>query len=262
MYQLATAPRGIGQVLDSVVYLTRRSYRRMLPYTCLLTLLSVSPYIWFMATGAFDDPIRLAAFGASSGYWIAVLVMVPLTMFLYGAGIARIEAIAQGNDISFAASMRIGIARLGVLLVSLVCCVLMVAAGLVFLIIPGVLLMGLLMLFMPAVVLDRKGPIEGLRHSSKLVWGNWWRVTTIATVAAIIMYVMFMLAGILIGYFAVINNFDPAFAFLFEMVATLVSGLLMTAFFCALLAELYREVKMRKTGSDLAARIALVGNPN
>lgn len=262
MYAIATAPRGIGQVLDSVFYLTRRAYLRMLPYTILSTLVSVAPYLYALVTGAFDSPERIVTFGETAGYWIAILVMVPVTMFLYGAGIVRIESIAQGQDMGFGASMRRGFVRLGALLVSLLCCMLVIAVGVVLLVVPGLILTFLLMMFVPAVVIDGKGPIEALRHSRTLVWGNWWRVATISVVASIIMYVLFMIAGILVGYLAAANGGDPAFVFLFEFAVTAASGLLMTVFFYALLAELYREVKMRKTGIDISARIALVGTPS
>ena len=259
MYQVATAPRGIGQVLDSVFYLTRRSYLRMLPYTILSTLVSIAPYSYVLLAGTFDDPVQPGAFGLDTSYWIVILVMIPVTMFLYGAGIARIESIAQDDDMGFGASLRIGFVRLGVMLVSSICYGLVTAFGLVLLIVPGLILMNLLMLFVPAVVIDRKGPIAALKHSQNLVWGNWWRVATIATVAVIIMYVLFMVAGVVVGFMAAMNGGDPAFVFLFEIVVTVVSGLLMTVFLYALFAELYREVKMRKTGSDLAVRIARVG---
>jgi len=260
MYQLATAPRGIGQVLDSVFKLTRAAWMRMLPYAVLGTILSAAPFVYMIATGIFNDPAQLAAVGFSAGYWIVVCAMLLVGMVLYGAGLARVESIAQGADIGLGQSFRVALPKAVSLVVGCICFLLAVGIGTVLLVIPGIILLGSLFLFVPAIVLDGKGPIESLNYSHKLVWGNWWRVATIGTIAIIIVYVLFMLAGILIGMFIGFGSLaDPAFAYILNMIATLVGGLIVSAFFYALYAELYREVKMRKTGGDLATRIAAVG---
>ena len=259
MYQLATSPRGIGQVLDSVFKLTRLSWVRLLPYAILGTILSAVPFVYLMSTGVLQDPAQFATIGISPTYWIIILVMAPIGALLYGAGIARIESIAQGADSGFGQSFRVAFPRLGSLLIASICFMLAVAIGLVLLVVPGIILLGSLFLFLPAIVLDGKGPIESLNFSHKLVWGNWWRVATTGTIALIIIYVIYLLAGILIGFFVGFGGADPAFAFILNMVSTLIGGLVLTAFFYALYVELYRDVKMRKTGGDLAARIATVG---
>lgn len=260
MYQLATAPRGIGQVLDSVFKLARLAWMRMLPYALLTVVLSLLPSIYILTTGVLDDPAKMLQVFFSPTYWILVLVMLPVSWCIYGAAIARMESIAQGADIGFGASVRVALPKILSLFVASICFFLVIAIGLVLLIVPGVILIGSLFLFLPAIVLDGKGPVESLNYSHKLVWGNWWRVATIGTIAVIISYVLYLVfsfvVGLAIGFGA---TTDPTTSFVLSIVSSGLGLLLLTSFYQAVFVEIYREVKMRKTGGDLAARIASVG---
>lgn len=259
MYQLATAPRGIGQVLDSVFRLTRLAFVRMLPFAVLAGILSAVPFVYFITTGALDNPAALATFQLSPGYWITTLLMIPLNFLVYGAGIFRMESIAQGGDIGVGESVRRTVPRVVAIVVAALCYALIVGAGLVLLVIPGLLFAVSLYMFLPAILLEGKGPVDSLRYSHKLVWGNWWRVATISTVAVIVMYVLFVIAGLLLGMFVGFSNPDLATMFLTQMGATMIASLLVIPYFMALYVEVFRELKMRKTGGDLAARIDSVG---
>ena len=64
-----------------------------------------------------------------------------------------------------------------------------------------------------------------------------------------------MVVGLVMGF----RGAELSFVFMINMVSSLVGGLLMAPFFAALCVEMYREVKMRKQGGDLAARIESVG---
>lgn len=259
MYQLATAPRGIGQVLDSVFRLTRAAWLRLMPYAIISTLLSAVPLLYMLTTGVLDDPARVATMALSKEYWISVLVIVPVSLCLYGAGVLRIESIAQGEDMGFGASIRGALPKIWALFLGSICFMLVIGVGFALLVVPGIILLGSTFLFLPAIMLDGKGPVDSLSYSHKLVWGNWWRVATIGTIAFIIIYVIFMLAALMVGIFAGLGGGDPATLFMVNLGSTVIGGLLLTAFYFALYVEIYREVKMRKEGGDLAARIAAVG---
>jgi len=260
MYQLATAPRGIGQVLDSVFKLTGAAWMRMLPYALLSMVLGALPIVYVMAAGVLDDPAQMATLGFSGGYWLMVAVMMFVGLYLSGAGVARIESIAQEADIGFGASLRVALSKVLPLSIGFIGFTLAVAVGTVLLVVPGIILLGSLFLFLPAIVLDGKGAIESLNYSHKLVWGNWWRVAAIGAIAIVILYIVYLLLGLLIAMFVGFGGLiDPATVFIVNIVTSMVGSLVITAFFYALYVELYREVKMRKTGGDLAARIAAVG---
>jgi len=259
MYQLATAPRGIGQVLDSVFKLTRLAFSRVLPLAVLSGVASAVPFVYFMTTGALDNPAVLATLELSPAYWIATLGMIPVNFLIYGAALIRTESIAQGRDVGLGAAVREMIPRIVPVIVASICFMLVVGVGLVLLLIPGLIVMVSMYMFLPAILLDGKGPVESLSYSHRLVWGNWWRITAIVTVAIIIMYLIFVVAGLAIGVFVGLGNTDIATMFISQMIATVVASLLVFPYFLALYVETYREVKMRKSGGDLAARIESVG---
>jgi hypothetical protein len=259
MYQLPTTPRGIGQVIDSVFKLFRASFTSLLVFAVAGALLGVVPFAYLLSAGALEDPAVAANMGAMPGYWITVLCTFPLTFIIYGAAIARGESVAQGRKISVGAAVRQGLRHVVAMLVATILFGITVAVGLVLLIIPGLILMVSLYMFLPAIVLDGKGIVESLKYSHSLVWGNWWRTLAIVTIAFIIIYVLFVLIGIAAGLLFVAVGFDLVVAFLVQAVTTLLVGFLMTPFLIALYLEVYRDLKMRKLGGDLAARIEAVG---
>jgi uncharacterized membrane protein len=260
MYQLATAPRGIGQVLDSVFQLTRSAFAALLPYAIAAGALSVVPLAYLMATGALDNPAQPVIPEFTPTYWIMTALMGPLTLVIYGAAILRAEGVAQGAHVGIGESFAKGARKILVLVLAAICFVLSIMVGTVLLVIPGIILMVSLYLFLPAVLLDHKGPIDSLTYSHKLVWGNWWRTATIATIAVIIMYVILLLAGAVVGFMLAFTGTDEVTMFLVQIAATAIGSLVVMPFFVALYVEIYRDLKMRKAGGDLAARIASVGS--
>lgn len=261
MYQLATAPRGIGQVLDSVFQLTRAIFVPMLPLSLLSGLVSSIPLVYMLTSGVLENPAGVSGYFFSVGYWASILVMLPLSFILYGAGILLGESIAQSNRYGVGKCLAFVAPRVITLVLALILYMLAVAVGMVLLVVPGLILMMSLYMFLPAIVLDAKGPIDSLKYSHKLVWGNWWRTAAIATIAVVIIYVLMILVGLVIGLVMMVTGFDPVIAFLLEACTTVLGGLLITPFFIALYLEIYRDLKMRKTGDDLAARIGSAGAP-
>ena len=65
--------------------------------------------------------------------------------------------------------------------------------------------------------------------------------------------------GTAAGLMFVVVGFDPVIAFIVQAVTTVLAGFLITPFFVSLYLEVYRDLKMRKEGGDLAARIEAVG---
>ncbi len=259
MYRLATEPRGIGQVLDSVFRLFRASFAALLPFAVIGALVSLTPIVYLFVTGALANPQVALGSSFGIGYWSSVLLTMPLTFIVLGAAILRGESVAQGRQIGFGTAARAAARRVVAMILGTVSYVLVVGLGLVLLVVPGMILMVSLYLFLPAIVLDGKGIVESLNYSHKLVWGNWWRTTAIATIALIIIYLLYVVVGIAASFIVIAGGTDAATLFLLQTTVTLVGGLLVTPFFVSLYLEIYRDLKMRKHGSDLAARIESVG---
>ena len=259
MYQLATAPRGIGQVLDSVFKLMKAAFVPLLPFAIVGAIVASVPWIYFYQQGALANPLLMANIFMSPGYWLMLLVTMPLGVIVYGAALARTESIAVGEPIGFGAAFARVSPRVVAMAVAMFLFMIAVSVGMVLLIVPGLILLVSLAMFLPAIALDGKGPLESLKYSHKLVWGNWWRTSAVFLIAFIIMYVLMLVIGIALGLVFAFTGFDPAAALVIDAVSSVVGGLLVMPFFCALYLEVYRDLKMRKTGGDLAARIEATG---
>jgi ABC-type Fe3+ transport system permease subunit len=114
---------------------------------------------------------------------------------------------------------------------------------------------------------EGKGPVDALTESHRLVWGNWWRTAAILTVGVIIIMVIYLIAGVIIGVLAPIMVFGGGGtenALLISLISSLLIGvltsLLVTPFYIGLAISIYWDLKLRKDGGDLAARVGAL-NP-
>lgn len=134
-----------------------------------------------------------------------------------------------------------------------------VAVGAVLLVVPGIFLYVAWSLAVPAVVLERAGPITALRRSMALVRGSWWRVLGILVVVYLIRLV---LAGILTVPFGLAGG---AFSAVFsgttsdqstgQLLVTTIGGIVgqtvVLPFVAGAIALLYVDRRMRAEGLDV-----------
>jgi hypothetical protein len=151
------------------------------------------------------------------------------------------------------------IARAPMLFVGGVLYVLACTIGLVLLIAPGILVMVSLVLFVPILLFEGRGPVASLMASHRLVWGNWWRTAALIGIGGIIVTVLYFIVGIVAGVVAV--AFSGQFTILAALISSALVGLLVgvfaTPFLTALLMNVYWDLKLRREGGDLAARVQL-----
>jgi hypothetical protein len=134
-----------------------------------------------------------------------------------------------------------------------------VVVGLVLVIVPGLILMVSLMMYMALLLFENKGPVDSLTGSHRLVWGNWWRSSAILTIALILVIVIVMAVGMvaaIVTPFAGLAMDDILMVGLVaELVFNAVFNVLFMPFLTAVMIALYWDLKLRKEGGDLAARV-------
>lgn len=279
-----TQPQSIGGVLDTTFQLYKASLVKLLPLSLLMAVANSPPSIYAFARGAFtntgDATAMLATF-TSAGYWLAVLAGWIGVTWMSAAGTVKSASIGAGDEVSVGTALQRSLVRLPWLMISLIIYIVLVAilAGIatvpfVFmrgvnltsiaigtvLAIPCLIVLVSLILFVPSCLFDNKGPIGALTGSHRLVWGNWWRTLAILTVGAFIIVVFYMIAAMLIGAvlpFVVLGGGNDAI--LVGMLSGLLIGvlvsLLLTPFYFAMFMCLFWDLKLRKEGGDLAARV-------
>ena len=167
------SPRTLGEL----VTLTFDLFGRHLAVFLSLTLAVVAPIVlvvdgvWgrYLAEGGDVDPPTAAA---AASLALGVLVIPPLVTALH---VVVVQALARGEEPTVGGALRSAATRLIPAVAAVAVYTLVVAAGLVALIVPGVWLAVRFYFCAQAAVVDGLGPADALRRSAQVVQTRWWR---------------------------------------------------------------------------------------
>jgi len=250
-------PQTIGGVLDTTFRLYKASLLQLIPLSLLMTVAAVAPSIYVLMHANPADPTAQVHILMSAGYWITYGVSLIGIMWATGALYLKTHAIGSGEALTTGSALQKSLTRLPTQIGATILWSLMVGVGLLLLLVPGLILMGSLILTFNLAVIESKGPLDSVVGSHRLIWGHWWRTAAILTVGIIIVIVLYMVAIMAITLLA------PLFASVGALMVTMVAsiavgglmGLLLTPFYISMLIALYWDLKLRKEGTDLAARV-------
>jgi len=262
-----TQPQPIGGVLDTSLQLYKASIGSVWPICLLLVLGSSPPSIYLIMQGGLtpnpSDPMAALAIFGNPTYWLTYLLSLVLTMWALGALYLKVQACGSGEDLAVATALQGSLGRIVTLVLMSILFSIALVVGMVLLIVPGLILMVSLILAWNLVVFEGKGPVDALTGSHRLVWGNWWRTATILTIGFIIVCIIYFAVALVIGLVMPLVGLGAQDPFMFGLVTGLVIGavvnLLVTPYFIALLISVYWDLKLRKEGGDLAARVGALG---
>jgi hypothetical protein len=264
-------PQSIGGVLDTTFQLYKASIVKMIPLSVLMSIAEAPTSIFFFtqggaATATADNPYAVFETMASPTFLLVATVQLLLTTWIMSAGYLKIGAIGAGGDLGIGAALQRALARLPTLVVMIIVVLIALMIAFVLLIIPFFILTVTLALCYTLAMLEDRGPIEALSESHRLVWGNWWRTAAILTVGFIIIFVISMVAGLITGVITplLVLGGGAAYVLLLSTIVGWVVGVgmnvLLAPFYIALPISVYWDLKLRKDGGDLAARVGAL-NP-
>lgn len=255
-------PQGIGGVLDTAFQLYKSSLGVVWPIALLVALLGLAPFVYLMFVGIpMFDPTATTVPDPSlfTNIMIAVLISVIPSTWGMSAMFLKQEAIGSGGDLATGAAFQTALQRLPAMIVAVILYMLAITVGFVLLIVPGIILVLSLMMYMSLVLFERKGPVDALVGSHKLVWGNWWRTCAIFTLTGILMMVIYLAVAFVLGLFSPFFGMAVGNALLVGMAVQLISqavmNVLVMPFTCAVIISIYWDLKLRKQGGDLAERV-------
>lgn len=260
-------PQSIGGVLDVSFRLYKEAIGSVWPLSLLVILASSPQTIYMILRGGSGadptDPLAALALFQDSSYWLTTLLGVVLTLWVVAALYVKEHAIGVGEELSNGAALQSALGCVITLVVMTLLFALAVGIGIVLLLIPGLILMVSLLLATNLVVLEGKGPVAALRGSHHLVWGSWWRTTAILTVGLMVVVIIYFALALVVGIVAPLTGIGSSDPFLFGLVSAFLIGavinLLVTPYYVALLIAIYWDLKLRKEGGDLAARVGALG---
>ncbi len=248
MYQRPTSPLSIGGVLDDGFKLFRVSFTRLFLLALIPAILNQVPSIITTDEGE----LTVAPVAAI----VAFFVMVAGSLIFFGAAIARASAISEGGDCGMGGALGTGSRRALAMLGCVLLFMLAFIGGSILLVIPGLILFVTLLFGNYLVVIDGLGPLEALKQSHRLVWGNWWRTAAALTVIGIIIMVAYGVITFVVAFVAILAGAEEGMvvniiSFVLVPLLSAVVNPIAYTFSIALLNDL----KLRKEGGDLAQRM-------
>jgi hypothetical protein len=254
------APQSVSRLLDAGFGLYRHVLRPVLPLSALVALVAQVPQL-----------LQHQLVGATAAGDLAPLlvVLVPgivawLVLYLasYNGLLQALDALARDQPAPTpAGALRSGLARALPAFGAGLLYVLAMIVGLVLLVVPGLIVMISLVYAWFLVVLDGRGPLEGLAGSHRLVWGNWWRTAGVLTIAGVIYSVPVAVISGVVGVMAAMigmrgGDVQQAVAAMTLplVLVQIVASTLLLPMLLSMMLVLFRDLQLRKSGSDLAAR--------
>lgn len=196
---------------------------------------------------SFDEFGVLAGFVSGLVAMVVGLVVYAITQ---GALVRATVAHSQGRVAGFAESAKAGATVIVPLLLVAVISGLGVVLGLLFLLVPGLMLLCIWAVATPAVVEERSGPLAALSRSSDLTRGARWKIFGLFLVLFVLQWLLAAIYGVLTAAVFSVDLNDPgaggstlaffAMQAVVETVSAAVSGVV--------LASLYVELRDWKDG--------------
>lgn len=262
-----TRPLAIGEVLDLAIQIFKATAIKGIPYGICAVTFEQLPNIYDLGSGAVRQP-----YGGDRPLWFALFcVGTVLALIAWSALLLQQRSIIEQKSSTLGRQLSEALRRLPAFVLATVLFFVFVGGDFAALLLvpeqyhswvrfPLVLLSGYLAVALsctwPAVLLGDQGPVGALRHSMRLVWGNWWRVCAIYAVGAAAVMVLAILVAVLIALVVPTLIADiPVMMAVYRVLANAMVAVV-APFSGALVLAVFGDLRVRKEGIDLQQRIA------
>ena len=249
MFELASGPRDLGEILIQGIQLGRLAFRRLFMLTSVIAFLGVIP-TFCLVWGAGNETIGYQQIldGLRGGYGLAGFVVALLGLPLRAILLNRIGAAAHGQAYGLNEELAKALRLWPRLLIAGVIFILAVSLGFVLLVVPGLILCISLMFEEFGVVLEGYGPVQALNASHNLVWGHWWRTLGMLLMMLLPLSVLLAIVSAMLGLdTGTMSDAGTTGRIVFEQtVLEMVFAALIGPFLYSILYVYYRDLKLRK----------------
>lgn len=249
-------PQSIGQVLDGAFRIFQATLVKCLPHGVLSMIAGQLPNIYFLAIGR-----PLHEFGAGDPVWWFLYALGTLIgLIIWSAMLLRQRSIATRRPTDARAELLEALRRAPALVGLFALMLVLVVAGLVALLLPGLYLMVALILAWLILLIEPAGPVVAVRRSLHLVKGSWWRTSVVLVVAAFAALVFYFVAFVVLATaLSLTGANDFAMLTAASVIVLVALGAVGAPFYGAVLFALHGDLQLRREGTDLASR--LTGTP-
>ncbi|HEX4050901.1 MAG TPA: hypothetical protein VHY19_08505 [Steroidobacteraceae bacterium] len=276
MYTRPTAPRSIGGVLDDAVRLYRASFSHCWPLSLSGAVLASIVAVWqtrqiaalplaALGTGGTSNAslaammtlmARMSRMEHSPILWLTYVLTTVVWLVFPAAIMRRQDAVADGRADSFGEALGYVLRHLPTIIIAGIVFSLAVGVGLLLLVVPCIWLWGYLQLWLVAAATEDLGPFAALGRSWKLIERHWWRTSATVTVAWIIVLVIGLVSGVVTGIAAVLFRGDLALVLAASQLLSALLNIFTMPMWTVAMVAIFRDLKMRRDGGDLAARVS------
>jgi len=255
-------PVGVGEIVERAFTLYRRHFVTLIKIVAAivvpvevvrgLVLMIVTP-----SSGAFRfEPGSTPSVSGRQITAVAVGGIVSLALSIVAgqlATAASLKALTDGHlgrTPDWVGSIRFAWERIGSLVALALLFGLIVGAGFLACVVPGVWLGVLWSVAVPVLLFENIRGWSALKRSQELVRGRWWSVFGAIVIAILLVVVVGAILGAVIGGSAFVIRGDTGTVFIRNVLAGSVGSVLTTPFFAAVVALLYFDLRQRKEGVD------------
>ncbi len=253
MRLLATEPASIAKILDVSIKLYAACFGKLIGIISILAVLYIATGLASLKfqtdpSAPPEEALKLVTENLPL-FGTIVIVSSLVSMVLYVAILFRVDNFANEREDTVGEAVSVGLKKLPSFFFAVILYILVVILGYILLIIPGLILTLSLMFYLYFIVVDGYGAYGALKASHSLVWGHWWRTTAVFTVPMVIWLALFFTLGFAMALLAANNQV------LLQIIANLLS-VVFTPYLFTLGYVQFQDLKLRKSGSDLASRLA------
>jgi hypothetical protein len=261
-------PLSFGEILDVSLKIFGRYWQTLvacvlvptIPIQILLVLVVLS-----IAPEQYDPDTDPTAAPVGTGTEIAALIVVYGLSLIASllAWAACFKAVADGYlgaQPSLGGSLRFGLPRIPRLFGLSIVCGLMIFVGLFGCLVGALFVAALVMLSIPALLLERIGVFASIGRSFELVKGRYWQMVLMLLVVFIALIVISFVLGLVFGAVAgAAGDAGETANAIASFIASVAASAVTTPIFASVLTVLYFDQRVRKEGFDLQLLASGIG---
>lgn len=177
------------------------------------------------------------------GEIIVLILSIVLSYVLMGALVYGTVSYLRGRPAGLGEIVSRGLAAFFPVLVIAIAASLLMAIGFALLIVPGILVVVVFAVTVPAYVVEKPGIVGSFKRSMALTKGNRWRVLGILLVLIVIFTLLGLVAGTLAGVAAFLGS-----GLSLVLIVNYVVSALLSAVLAVSVAVLYHDLRIAKEG--------------
>jgi hypothetical protein len=277
VYTAPRSPQPIGGVIDSAINLFKASFRQCWLATVLYCLAGLGLAIWLQTQVGTEMRAQLGEIRAAGGtpeaigllretfsspaIWGTYLVMLLLSLLFNLMITWTMVDTANGRSDGSGALSRFNPSLLllpGAVGVTLVVGVAL-CIGFVLLLVPGFYMLVRWALWSAAYTDRREGAFAALGTSWNLVGSNWWRTATVPSVVGLVAFILAAVLSAVAGLIGAATGQDAATRLIISQVVESFAQVFYVPALTAAVVAVYQDLKLRKGGADLEARLGGLG---